>query len=317
MRSVLKAIGERLAYGVPVIVIVTFGAAALVDFMPGSPGRTILGEYASQEQVAQLNAQYGFDEPVLDRYLDWAGSALQGNLGQTLFGNEPVGDLLLSRLAVTAELAALALGLSLAIAIPLALYTAVRPNGVVSRGAHVLSSALLAVPSFVAVVVLSMLFTVWLGLFPATGWVPPSEGVLNNLQYAVLPALALATYEVAFFYRVVRADIVGTLREDFVLIARAKGLSTTYILFRHVLRPSLGSLVTVLGLTMGRLLGGAVIVENFFGLPGIGAQAVSAVSSKDMAVLQAIVAFAVVLYVVVFILVDLAYAWIDPRVSVR
>lgn len=317
MRNVLRAVGERLGYGIPVIILVTFGAVALVDFMPGSPGRTILGDMAPQAQVEVLNERYGYNEPVPERYWDWATSAVQGNFGETLFTGDPVLPLVLDRLAVTAELALLALIIALLVAIPLALYTSVRPDGAVARSAQVVTSGLLSVPSFVAVIIVSLLFTAWLGWFPATGWQGPSEGVLANLQYAALPALALSTYEIAFFYRVLRAELSGTLREDFVLVARAKGLSRPYILLRHVLRPSLGSFITVLGLTIGRILGGAVIVENFFAVPGIGAEVISAVSEKDIGVLQAIVAIAVVLYVVIFMLVDLAYAWIDPRVSVR
>jgi peptide/nickel transport system permease protein len=173
------------------------------------------------------------------------------------------------------------------------------------------------VPQFVSVVLFALVFTAWLGLFPATGWVPLTHSVGENLRYALLPAIALAVYEGAFFYRVLRTELSGTLREDFVLVARAKGLSRSYILRRHVLRLSLGSLVTIFGLSLGRLLGGAVIAETFFAVPGLGAEAVSAVSQKDLVVLQGIVALAVVVYVLVFILVDLAYAWIDPRIGVR
>jgi peptide/nickel transport system permease protein len=166
-------------------------------------------------------------------------------------------------------------------------------------------------------VLVSLIFVIWLKWFPATGWVPPADGLLDNLRYAFLPALALSIYEGAFFYRVIRSDLTGTLREDFILVARSKGLPRTSIVLRHALRPSLTSLVTVMGLALGRLLGGAVIVEYFFSVPGIGAEAVNAVSIKDMPMIQAIVAILVLAYVLIFIVVDLAYAWIDPRVSVR
>jgi peptide/nickel transport system permease protein len=168
-------------------------------------------------------------------------------------------------------------------------------------------------------VLVSLIFTVWLKAFPATGWVSIADGgLLENLRFALLPALALALYESAFFYRIVRSDLVATLREDFVLVARAKGIPKWRVIApRHVLRPSLTSLVTLLGLAIGRLLGGAVIVEFFFSIPGIGGESIAAVGIKDMNTLQGIVALGVVVYVVIFILVDLAYAWIDPRVSVR
>jgi peptide/nickel transport system permease protein len=317
MPAVLRAIGMRLLYGVPVLVVVTLGAAFLAQVMPGSPAEAILGASATPSEVAQLNREYGYNLPVLDRYWHWAWSALHGNLGMSLFADEPVTTVLASRLAVTAEIAGLALVISTVLALGFSLYAAYQQGGLVDRAVHVVSSALLSVPSFVSVIVLSLFFSQWLRILPATGWVPLSQGIIANLAYAVLPVSALAMFETAFFYRVLRTALVGTLREDFVLVVRSKGLSKRYILVHHVLRPSLSSFVTVLGVSIGRLLGGAVIVETFFAIPGLGAAAVNAASDKDLPVLQGIVALAVVMYVVIFILVDLAYAWIDPRVSVR
>lgn len=317
MNPTLKAIGSRLLYGIPVLIIVTFAAAALADLMPGSPGQAILGELATAEQVAALNARYGYDLPLMERYLTWASNALGGDLGSTLFTQEPVASVVLRRLAVTAQLTALAIAGALVVAVVLALVAARKVGGRLDRALDLLSSALLCVPSFVSVVLVSLVFVAWLGLFPATGWVSPADDIGASLRHAALPALALGTYEAAFFYRVLRSDLGETLREDFILVARTKGLSKSYILSRHALRPSTSSLVTVLGLSLGRLLGGAAIVEYFFSVPGLGAEAINAVSIKDMGMLQAIVATCVVVYVLIFIVVDLAYAWLDPRVSVR
>jgi peptide/nickel transport system permease protein len=317
MPPLAGAIGRRLLYGIPVLFVVTFGAAALSVFMPGSPAQAILGDSANTESIAALNHRYGWDQPIVDQYWRWLRDALHGDFGVSVINGEHIASLLVQRLAVTGELALIALAISLAVAVPVALAAAYRRGGVVDRVAHVVSSALLSVPQFVSVVLLALIFTASLGLFPATGWVPITHSLFENLRYALLPAFALAVYEGAFFYRVLRTDLAATLREDFVLVARSKGLSRSYILRRHVLRLSLGSLVTVFGLSLGRLLGGAVIAETFFAVPGLGAEAVSAVSQKDLVVLQGIVALAVVVYVVVFILVDLAYAWVDPRIGVR
>jgi peptide/nickel transport system permease protein len=316
--AVLKAVGARFAYGIPVFFIVTFAVAMLAEFMPGSPGQAILGDQATAEAVAAINSRYGYDLPPIKRYFNWLGGVVQLDFGQTIFTREDVSEVLGRRLVVTAELAGLALLFSLVFAIPLALIAAIKQGGILDRIMNILSSALLSIPSFVAVVIVSLIFTVWLGLFPATGWVDIDEGLGDNLRFAFLPAVSLALYEMAFFYRVLRSDLVGTLREDFVLVARAKGLPKWRIIApRHVLRPSLSSLVTLLGLSIGRLLGGAVIAEYFFSIPGLGGEAISAVATKDMGMLQAIVTLGVVVYVVLFILVDLAYAWIDPRVSVK
>lgn len=317
MNQTLRAIGSRLLYGIPVLIIVTFGAATLMDFMPGSPGQAILGDAATADQVDAINEQLGYNRPVIVRYLEWAGHAIRGDFGTTLFSHEPVTEVVLRRLAVTGQLALMALVLALIIAIPLALVAAMRAGGILDRIFGFVSSAALSIPSFVTVVLVSLVFVVGLGWFPATGWVPPGDGIGDNLRYAFLPAVSLAVYECAFFYRIVRADLTGSLREDYILVARAKGLPRPFILARHALRPSMSSLVTVMGLSLGRLLGGAVIAEFFFTVPGLGAEAVNAVSIKDMPMIQAIVTICVVAYVLIFIVVDLAYAWIDPRVSVR
>ncbi|MGO2110791.1 MAG: ABC transporter permease [Pseudoclavibacter sp.] len=317
MNATLKAIGSRLLYGIPVLFIVTLGAAALMDFMPGSPGQAILGDAATDEQVRAINSQLGYDRPFLVRYGEWAINALQGDLGMTIFSNEAVSAVLIKRLAVTGQLALMALVLALVVALFFASLAAMRAGGWFDRIMGFVSSALLSIPSFVTVVLVSLVFVVGMRAFPATGWVAPTENLFENLRYAFLPMLSLAVYECAFFYRVIRADLTTTLREDYILVARAKGLPRSYILGRHALRPSLTSLVTVIGLSLGRLLGGAVIVEFFFSVPGLGAEAVYAVSIKDMPMIQGIVAISVIAYIIIFIIVDLMYAWIDPRVSVR
>lgn len=318
MIAVLKAVGVRLLYGIPVFFIVTFAVAMLAELMPGSPGQAILGDQATADAVATINARFGYDLPPLERYGNWIVNLFTHfDLGTTLFTREPVTEILGRRLVVTLELAGLALLIALVVAIPLALVTSLKQDGWLDRTLNVISSAMLSIPSFVSVVLVSLVFTVGLRAFPATGWVPLGDGLLDNLRFAFLPALSLALYEAAFFYRVMRSDLATTLREDFVLVARAKGLPKwRTIAPRHVLRPSLTSLVTLFGVAVGRLLGGAVIVEAFFSIPGIGGESIAAVSIKDMNMLQAIVALGVAIYVVLFILVDLAYAWIDPRVSI-
>ncbi len=317
MRSTyLRAIGTRILAGVPVFFLVTFAASALVDFMPGSPAAIILGSAATQDQIDLLNAQYGYNLPVYERYLDWLSRLAHGDLGHTMFTQQAVSQVLLDRAAVTFELAFLALGLALLVAIPVALYTALRPGGILDSALRAISSVVLSIPSFVVVVLFSFLFAVTLTWLPAGGWVPPTTDLLENLRYAALPVLCLSIYEMAFFYRLARGEFIATLQEDFILVARAKGLPTRYILLRHALRPSLTSLLTFFGLSMGRLLGGSFIVESYFVVPGIGWTAINSVAGKDIPMLQAILLLAVLVYIVIFILIDIGYALIDPRVSV-
>jgi peptide/nickel transport system permease protein len=306
----------RILAGVPVFFLVTLGATALSDLMPGSAAQTILGDSATPDQIAALNAQYGYNRPLYERYWDWLVKLLHGDLGQTLFGNQPVFGVLINRAAVTFELAFLALASALIIAIPVALFIAMRPGGAMDGLLRGLTSVILSVPSFVIVVLFGFVFAIVLRWLPATGWVAPTDSLPDNLRYAALPVLCLGIYEMAFFYRLARGEFIATLQEDYVLVARAKGLPTSYILLRHVLRPSLTSLLTFLGLSMGRLLGGSFIVENYFAVPGIGWAAIQSAAIKDIPMLQGIVTLAVVVYIVIFILVDVGYTMIDPTVSV-
>lgn len=311
-----RAVSMRVLAGIPVFFIVTFAASALVDLMPGSPAGVILGGAATQDQIDALNAEYGYDLPVWQRYLAWLGRALQGDLGKTLFSQQSVSELLVDRALITFQLAFMALGVSLLIAIPLALFTAMRPDGKLDNMLRGVTSVILSIPSFVVVVLAAFIFAVTLRWLPAGGWVAPADNLLENLYYAALPVFCLSIYETAFFYRISRGEFIATLQEDFILVARAKGLPTSYILTRHVLRPSLASLITFFGLSLGRLLGGSFIVEAFFIVPGIGWTAINSVANKDIATLQAILLLAVLVYIVVFILIDIGYAIIDPRVSV-
>jgi peptide/nickel transport system permease protein len=304
-----------LAAGIPVFLLVTFAATALSDLLPGSAAQAILGDQASPEQIDALNARYGYDRPVWERYLAWLARLVQGDLGTTLFSGQQVSDILIDRALVTFEIALLAMLVALIIAIPLALYTSVRPDGIVDTTLRGISSVMLSVPIFVVVVLFGLLFSIVLRLLPATGWVPLTEDPLGNLRYVVLPVMCLAVHQTAYFYRVSRAEFITTLQEDFVLVARAKGMPTGYILLRHVLRPSLTQVLTVFGLSMAYLLGGSFIVESYFAVPGIGWTVLAAVREHDLATVQAILSLTVVIFVVIFIIVDIGYALVDPRVE--
>ncbi len=319
MRSVrstyLRAIGMRLLAGVPVFFLVTFAATALSDLMPGSAAQTILGDSATPEQIALLNAQYGYDRPAWERYLGWLGKLLQGDLGKTAYSQQSVAGLLLNRAATTFEIALLAMFVALLIAVPLALFTATRPGGITDTVLRAVSSTLLSIPIFVTVVILGFLFAIVLRWLPATGWMPLAQDPIGNLGFVALPAMCLAVGQTAYFYRVSRSEFVATLQEDFVLVARAKGLPASYILLRHVLRPSLPQVLTVFGLSMTHLLGGSFIVESYFAVPGIGWTVLGAVKDHDIPTVQGILSLTVLVFVLMFIVVDIGYALIDPWVE--
>lgn len=306
---------RRFLRGVLVIVLVTFLVVVLMGLAPGSVATVILGENATPEAVAQLEHEMGLDRPVLVQWLSWLGSAVQGSLGTSPVTYQPVASAIVERLPVTLEIAFLALLFALAIGVPLATIAARRsPNSQLDRGINGLTSVCLAIPAFVAAPVLVYLLAVAVPVFPVTGWVPLADGLLANLRTAFLPALCVALIEVAVFQRILRADLRTTLREDYVEAARAKGMSERYVLWRHAFRPSSFSLLTVAGVSLGRLIGGTIIVESFFSLPGLGQLVTAAVSSRDIVTVQGVVAFMAIAYVLVNTLVDLGYGLLDPRV---
>lgn len=313
----LRQVGSRLLRLVPVLFLITLFTTAMVDLMPGSPALAMLGDQATPEQIARLNEQLGLDLPFLVRYWDWLVAALGGDLGTSLRMGLPVTTAIAERFPVTLEIALLSVVMALLIAVPLALVAGARAGGRLDRIATALSSALLSLPGFAAAVLLIYLLAVKARLFPVGGWVPFTEDPIGNLRFAFLPALSLALMEAAVYFRLLRSDVISTLQEKFVLSARARGLPPGYVLFRHVLRPSLFSLTTVAGLSMGRLLGGAVIVESLFALPGLGFLVIQSVPFQDIPTIQGIVVVVAVIYVLINIVVDVGYAVIDPRIRTR
>ncbi len=311
----IRAISSRLVTGVLVFLLVTFSATALSSLAPGSAAQLILGDYATPEQIAELNSAYGFDLPIWQRYLEWLGNLLRGDLGLTMFSQQPVLQVVLERAAVTFEIAFLAMAVSL-IGVPLAMYTASHPGKLTDRVMRSISSVLLAVPTFVIVVLFSYLFAMVLRWLPATGWVKFTEDPIANLWYVALPVMCLSMHQTAYLYRVARNEFVTTLQEDYIAVARAKGLPLSYILFHHALRPAMPQILTVMGLSLTYMLAGSFVVESYFAVPGIGWTVLSAVKSHDIPLVQAILSLTVVIFVVVFMLVDLGYALIDPRVKV-
>ncbi|MGW5658054.1 ABC transporter permease [Streptomyces humi] len=308
-------VARRLLRSLTVLLLVTMGTVALLSLAPGSAASVILGENATPKAVAELNAQLGMDRPLWLQYVDWLRHAVTGDLGTSPVTNEPVVHAVLTRLPVTLELAALAFLISLVAAVLLAVLSAAREGTVIDRAITAFSSVLLSVPAFIAGPVLIYFLSLRLGWFPVSGWSRVSDdGLGANLRGALLPALSISLTEIASFQRTLRADLISTLREDFIGAAYAKGLSRGYVMLRHALRPSSLSLVTLAGINLGRLIGGTVVVETLFSLPGLGQLVVSSIIARDLISVQGIVVFVVVVYVAVNMLVDLSYSWLDPRV---
>jgi peptide/nickel transport system permease protein len=309
-----KFIGRRLLYLLPVLFAVTLLTFLIASLLPGDLAYTILGDQATPEKVEALRAQMGLDQPIWERYLLWLGHAVQGDLGRSFRTGETVLAAVVDRLPISLELMVMAELLALVIAIPLAILCAVRSGSALDRALTGLAFGKLSLPPFMVAILLIYLFAVSLNLLPATGWVPFAEDPVANLRSFVLPALTLAIAEWPVLMRVLRSDMIATLQEDYIAMAKAKGLRPARILLVHALKPSSLTLVTVTGINIGRLIGGTLIVETIFALPGIGRLLVGAIYARDFIILQGVVLFVAVGFVVVNFVVDMLYAVLDPRI---
>jgi peptide/nickel transport system permease protein len=310
----LGFIAYRLGYLLPVLFAVTLLTFLIASLLPGDLAHAMLGDQATPEAVAALRRDFGLDQPLWWRYLSWLGGILQGDFGRSFRTGEPVLGAILARLPVSLELMLLAELTALAVSIPLAIQCAVNSGGTFDRVVTGVAFAKLSIPNFMAAILLIYVFAVALRLLPATGYTPLEEDWLGNLRSMVLPALTLALAEWPVLMRVLRSDMIATLQEDYITMAKAKGLKQRRILFVHALKPSSLTLITVAGINIGRLIGGAVIVESVFALPGIGRLLLGAIYTRDFMILQGVVLFVAAGFVIVNFLVDMLYAVLDPRV---
>ena len=309
-----RFIGRRLLYLLPVLLAVTLLTFLIASLLPGDLASTMLGDQATPEKVAALRAQMGLDLPIWQRYGIWLWDVLHGNLGRSFRTGETVWDAVTARLPVSLELMVVTVVLALAIAIPLAIFCAVKSGTAVDRFFTGLAFGKFSLPPFMVAILLIYLFAVGLNVLPATGWIPFAEDPVANLRSFVLPALTLAIAEWPVLMRVLRSDMIATLQEDYIAMAKAKGLKPSRILLVHALKPSSLTLVTVTGINIGRLIGGALIIETIFALPGIGRLLVGAIYARDFIILQGVVLFVAVGFVMVNFIVDMLYAVLDPRI---
>lgn len=313
-RPALRRIGALGGRLVVVIFVVSVLVFLMLDLLPGDRIDSLVPPGATDEQREALAEALGLNDPLPVRFVGWLGGVLTGDFGASTSGL-PVELLILQRLPVTLELAFGATIVSLLVAVPIAMLSAYRPGRVVDRVTSVFTSFFLSTPGFLLALLLVLVFAVWLKLLPISSWVPWSEGAGPHLRSVVLPIATLACLEASTFIRVLRHDLVGVLKEDYVLSARARGIRTRSLLIVHALRPAGFSLLTVLGVSLGRLLGGAVIVEVIFSLPGLGSLVIRSIENRDFLVVQGAVLVIAVGYVVINAIVDASYRLLDPRVG--
>ncbi|MBB4262618.1 MULTISPECIES: ABC transporter permease [unclassified Bradyrhizobium] len=310
----LNFVVRRLLAMLPVLLAVSLLTFLIASLLPGDLALVILGDQATPENVAALRRDMGLDQPLWWRYLSWLGHVLQGDLGRSFRTGQTVLQAVAERIPVSLQLMLMAEFIGLLIGVPVAIACAARAGGAFDRFMTGSAFAMLSMPSFLVAILLIYLFAVELHWLPATGYVPFTEEPLSNLRFFVLPALTLALAEWPGIMRVLRSDMIATLQEDYIALAKAKGLKPARILFVHALKPSSLTLVTVTGINIGRLLGGTLIVESIFALPGIGRLLVGAIYTRDLVILQGVVLLVACGFVIVNFIVDMLYAVLDPRI---
>ncbi|GMU78197.1 MAG: glutathione ABC transporter permease [Acidimicrobiia bacterium] len=333
-----RLIGRRFLQLAVVLLLVTFFTFSLVRLLPGDPAQTII-PFGSDQQRAQLREDLGLDHSFLQQYVDYLGvpglksdgasGLLQGDLGRKYSTNQSVRDLLNQSLPISLQLVLYAQVLALAIAIPLGVLAAYRSGTRTDRTINTTAFAFLAIPNFVLALVLSYFVGARLQWLPTAGYEPgwldqvfdPERGSNifsswseNHFRYMILPVITLAVGQVAIYMRLLRSDMIATLQENFITMAKAKGVPNRRILFRHALRPSSLTLLTVAGLNIGTLIGGAIVVEVIFGVPGMGEKIFTAISAREYVELQSYILVIAFLFVIINFIVDFLYIVLDPRI---
>jgi peptide/nickel transport system permease protein len=306
---------HRILVTLPLLLFLSIAIFSMLHLAPGDPVKTMLAQDLATPQVEQmLRHQLGLDRPLYVQYGLWLDHALHGDFGFSFHSNAPVASEIVARLPVTIELTLVTMVLSVVIAVPLGTLAALRRNTRLDAAISSLGTLGLAMPAFWLGILLILLFAVRLHWLPASGYVPPWQGIGANLRLLILPAVTLAASYTAVVLRVSRMSVLDVIKADYVRTARAKGIREPRVVLRHVVRSALIPLITVVALETGRLLGGAVVTETIFGLPGIGRLAVDAVLGRDFPVLQAVTLFMGLALITANFVADVLYAWADPRI---
>jgi len=306
---------RALQSGVLIFVVASL-VAIFIQFLPGDPAYTILGENnATPERVAALRAKLGLDQPILVQYKDWLGGVIRGDLGRSLTSNRPVTTDLAQRLPRTFELIIASTILASVIGVSAGVVAAAHHNRLPDVTVSLVSLVWISTPVFVSGTLLILAFSIKLKIFPATGYVGFSEDPLGHIQRLVLPAVTLALLDAAVILRMTRSSLLEVLGEDYVRTARAKGVGSGTVLYGHALRNALIPVITVIGLQMGTLLGGTVLVEFIFNWPGVSSYLIAAIGQRDYVVVQAVVLVIATLFILLNFVTDLVYAAIDPRIK--
>ncbi|MEU7814045.1 ABC transporter permease [Pseudonocardia sp. NPDC049154] len=310
----LTLVGRRIAITVPLVVIVSFLVFLMIDFVPGDPALRLAGDDPTPDRVEAIREQLHLSDPLVTRYLDWLGGLITGDFGRSFTTEQPVGELLWDRLGVTVSLVVVSVVLMVLLGMALGIAASVRPGGIADRAVTTVCSVLVAVPSFWLALLLVVFFAVDRPIFPAIGYSPIGDGVDLWLYHLVLPAVALAATPAAELALQLRASLADVVRRDFVMAASARGMPRTQVIGKHALKNAAVPAVTVLGFRLAEMVGGAVVIETVFTLPGLGPLTVDSVLSGDVPVLLGVVVLSVVWVALFNLLTDLSYLYLNPKV---
>lgn len=316
----MRIILRRLAHLVVVLLLVTLFVASLTSLLPGDPVNTLVplrdDAPGVTERKEALREQLGLDEPIYVQWVNWVGDFVTGDLGNyyTTTGERPVSERVGESWQVSVQLMVYAQVLSLLIAIPFGVFAAYRAGTRVDQVGNATAFGMLAIPPFALSLVLSYYLGVRFGWLPVGGYTAPEEDLVEHIRRMAMPAISLAVGQVAVYMRLLRSDMIQTLQEDFITMAKSKGISPRRVLWRHALRPSSLTLLTAAGLNVGTLIGSAVIVEVIFSLPGLGTLLFEAIQARQYVALQSLVALIAIGYVLINVVIDVLYGVIDPRI---
>jgi len=305
---------KRLLLLVPIILIVAVIAFFITNLMPGDPVRVILGNMATESEVARLEQSLGLDQPLIMRFFRWLANITKGDFGESLYLNAPVSEVLFERLRPTLFIAVMAEVMGITSGLLLGILAAVNHRKVLDQFSITLSLFGISIPSFWLALMLMFVFSVNLGWFPVSGYEPFAEAGFGSFRYLILPAVTLAFMQAGLIARMTRSAMLDTLKQDYIRTAKSKGLSRKIIVFKHALKNSMLPVITVIGHNFAVLLGGTWIVETIFVIPGTGFMAINAIMRRDIPVIQASIIFVAVIYVIINLFVDLSYAFLNPKI---
>lgn len=313
----LAYITKRLLSLIPVLAVVTIAIFLIIHITPGGPAAAILGMEASEEEIQKLNQELGLDRPILQQYTSWVANVFKGDLGDSIFMNQPVSEAIAEHATPTLSLAILAQVIAIILAIPFGIIAAYKRGSIADYTLMGISLLGMALPSFLLGLFLMLFVGVKLQWLPVAGYEPLSSGLWEHMKYLILPGISLGTIQAALITRMTRSSMLEVLNLNFIKTARSKGLHEMKVLFKHAFRSAFLPILTVIGQTFGTLVTGAVVVEAIFNIPGLGQLILNSIARRDFAVIQGVVLVVTLMYVTINLIIDLLYGAVDPRVRLE